>query len=232
MAIKGKGRTRGRRVVAAPPRPAIVVRKKPFYKRRSVWIAAGAVALAAILFGVFLGIRSRTERAEREREVAAMDTFTNMVRNGFPPGARPVPPSGYELFPELREDLGKLAGGELSAEEASQKGERLEQQARASAEKIDPIVVREVIPEEFPQTRLDLIDSQFMMVQALNLYERVGGLMRSAADAAAPAKKALGRQATQLASSAETLFNRGYQALVNERIRLGIHQSLPPQPPT
>ena len=59
MAIKGKGRTRSRRVVAAPPRPQLVVRKPPIWRRPWFLIAFGVVAVAGILVAVLTGIHSR-----------------------------------------------------------------------------------------------------------------------------------------------------------------------------
>ena len=58
MAIKGKGRTRSRRVVASPPRPQLVVRKPPIWRRPWFLIAFGVVAMAGILIAVFTGIHS------------------------------------------------------------------------------------------------------------------------------------------------------------------------------
>ena len=56
MAIKGKSKSRGgRRVVAAPPRPTLVVRKPPIWKRRWVWATLGTVGAAAILEVTFVG---------------------------------------------------------------------------------------------------------------------------------------------------------------------------------
>src|SRR6266542_3863692 len=56
MAIKGKGRTRGRRAVAAPPKRAVVVRKPPIWRRRWVWLAVGVAAGVGIVAGILAAI--------------------------------------------------------------------------------------------------------------------------------------------------------------------------------
>jgi hypothetical protein len=58
MAIKGKGRTRGRRAVAAPPKRAIVVRKPPIWRRRWVWLALGVAAVVGIVAGILAAIHA------------------------------------------------------------------------------------------------------------------------------------------------------------------------------
>src|SRR5438034_709031 len=79
MAIKGKGRTRSRRVIAAPPRPQLVIRKKPIWKRRWVWAAVGLAAAAGITTAVLLHIRSTNER-ELKAATQKADTVISQAK--------------------------------------------------------------------------------------------------------------------------------------------------------
>ena len=49
MAIKGKSKSRGRRLVAASPRPQLMVRKKPVFARWWFWTIVGVAILGPVV---------------------------------------------------------------------------------------------------------------------------------------------------------------------------------------
>lgn len=230
MAIKGKGRTRSRRVIAAPPRPQLMIRKKPFVLRRSTWIGAGAVLLAGIGLLVFLALRSNRAEAREDRERTAVRVFANLIQANIPPGATSLGPSSNLVFPTVLQDLASLGAGDLKAPAATRKANELTRAAREGADGMEEIIVRRTIPDEFPQTRLELLDAQFMMAQGLRTYERVGGLMKAAIAETGAQRTAITEEAAELATQAGTLFDRGWTKLNNIRDRLGIAPPFNPNP--
>ena len=118
MAIKGKGKTRSRRVIAAPPRPQLVVRKKPVLARRSTWIAVGAVLLAGILVAVFIGVSNLMDSRKLDRQAAAVQQYVNLITAQLPATAQPTGPTSWNLFPDLDQRMADLDSGDLSASDA------------------------------------------------------------------------------------------------------------------
>jgi hypothetical protein len=229
MAIKGKGRTRGRRMVAAPPRRQLVVRKPPIWRRRSVLAAVGLVVLAGILWGALTAIEARRDRARTERETAAVQRFFNRVQAEFPAEILPVPPDLVVIFPSVSQDLPRI-GADIPAREARSKGRDVAAAARSSADGTEAIPTDDLIPAEFAGVRATLSDAQFLMAQAFRLYERIGALMRTAAGLSGEELQGILNEAQELTSHAGALFDRGYGKLVRVANRLGISTTVIPQP--
>ena len=83
MAIKGKGRTRSRRVIAAPPRPQLVVRKPPLWRRRWVRVVVVLIVLAGIGTGVTISVRRSHARHFKAKEVAGIEAYAAKLRSAF-----------------------------------------------------------------------------------------------------------------------------------------------------
>src|ERR1041385_2855141 len=113
MAIKGKGRTKSRRSISAPPRPALVVRKPPIWRRRWVWALVGAVAVLGIVVGVLAAIHSHSVGQRKDREAAAGLAFVTNSRGTLPADREPVPPDVLVIFPSVSTDVAKV-GVELT----------------------------------------------------------------------------------------------------------------------
>jgi hypothetical protein len=229
MAIKGKGRTRGRRTVAAPPRRQLVVRKPPIWRRRSVLAAVGLFILAGILWAVLAAVDSRSNRARTERETAAVQRLFNRVKAEFPAEILPVPPDLVVIFPSVSQDL-PLIGTDLSLREARRKGRDVATSARSAADGVEAIPIADLIPAEFPGHRTTFTDAQFLMGQAFRLYERIGALMQTAANVSGEERQVIITEAQELTSHAGALFDRGYAKLHRVANRLGISTTVIPSP--
>jgi len=231
MAIKGKGRTRGRRTVAAPPRRQLVVRKPPIWRRRWVWAVVALVVLGGILWGILVAAGNRAERARVERESAAVQRFVDRVQEEFPDDVMNVPPDLVVVFPQVAQDLPQI-GNEISPSQARQRGRAVAEAAAASAEGIQVIAVDQLIPAEFPGVRAAFEDAKFLLLQALRTYERVGALMELAADLTGDQRQAVIEQAQELSSQAGALFDQGYREIVRVATRLRIPTAVTPPPTT
>jgi hypothetical protein len=232
MAIKGKGKTRSRRVIAAPPRPQLVVRKKPVLARRSTWIAVGGVVLAGILVAVFIGVGNLLDSRKLDRQAAAVQQYVNLVTAQLPATAQPLGPTSWNLFPDLDQRMADLDSGDLAAADARTEAEAFAEAAKNSADGIEAIKVRDVIPEEFPEVRVALNEAQFEMVQGLQAYESVANFFHAAADVTGDARSAVITEATALSAQAGVLFNRGWASVVNVEAESGIDVSQQPVVPT
>ena len=150
MAIKGKGRTRGRRAVAAPPRRALVVRKPPIWRRRWVWGLVGLMAAGGVLSGVLVNLHSHSIKAKKAREKAAVQQVITKLRAKFPSDSQAVPPNLVVIFPTAGTDLSKI-GTSLSAADAKAEGASVEAAAKKAATGVQSVVVSKYLTAEQSQ---------------------------------------------------------------------------------
>jgi hypothetical protein len=234
MAIKGKSRSRSRRVVAVAPRQPLYVRRTPLWRRWWVWAIVGALAAAGIAIGVLVNLNSRHDRQVREQTRTAVNQWKLLLEQKFPPApdSQATPPTGYVVYPTLSADLDKVVSGKLSAKDATSKGKSLTGSAKASAAAIQDMDVTKIIPESATvgpvasvhgpgATRLVLLDGRNMILAAFRIYQSVGGLMVDAAAATGDARKAIVAHAKDLTTQAQTLFRDGYGKMIGIQNQLG-----------
>ncbi len=228
MAIKGKSRTRthARRTVALPPRPQLVVRKPPIWRRRWLWAIVGAAILAGAIAGIIVWLAGRSEQARLDREVRAVQSYATRLRGEFPDGVELLPPHAYRPFPTVSDDLNELRDGKAPEEKAVQQARQMQRQARSSADGIEAIPIESLIPAEFAADRAALQDSQYLVVRGLRLFETVAALTRTVASLEGSERKALADEALLLADRGDDLFARGLGKLWNMGNRLGL-QTVP-----
>lgn len=222
MAIKGKGKSRSRRPIAAPPRPQLVIRKRPLWTRRSTWVGLGALALIAIAGMAAIAIRNNNREDRLAEEAKSVREFSTLVGVQLPPGAQPLGPTNWQLFPTAQQDLASIEAGDLRGKDATDKADALLEAATKSANAIEAVRIPQIVPDEFPETRNQLNAAQFLMVQGLQGYERVAGLMRVAALSTGERRAGVVEQATLLANQAADLFDRGWTELLNVQARVGV----------
>jgi hypothetical protein len=239
MAIKGKAKGRSRRVVAAPPKPPVYVRKKPLFRRRWFLSLIGALAVGGILVGVLTSRASSHRRSVHNRTVAALNQFSSTVEGLFPPspGSQPLPPTGWSMYPSLSGDLDKVATGEKGFDGVKE-GANLVTSAKTSGDAIAKIKVPSLVPidadvSEGPglrgkgATRLVLLESKFLIEQSFRVFEQIGGLMLQAAGLEGKARQAVIDEAKDLATTAQSLFRRGFQKIQTLKAELGILERTP-----
>lgn len=243
MTIKGKTRSRARRVVAVAPRPQPVVPKPPPWRRRAFLVPFALVLLAATAAAVVVPLRARAAREAREelrrRQAQAVQAFSNAVVAAFPEDREIVPPDLYFFFRSLDDDLDKLGKGELDPAEARRKASQVVRAAEGAAEELEGIDLDRLVPAEFTPGRVagsegpglmraDLDEARYLMAQAFRVYATVGTLMRGAAEATGGDRRPLVDRARAAKEQAENLFSRGYLILAQVRARVGIHVPIRP----
>jgi hypothetical protein len=252
LAIKGKGRTRSRRVIAAPPRPQLVVRKPPLWRRRWLRIVVVLIVLAGVGTGVTINIRRSHARHFKAKEVAGIEAYAAKLRATFPADRQIIPPDLVVLFPNLSSDLDKLAKGTLKPADATTEASTVSTTAQAAAKAIDGLNVSSMIPSSFTVTGVsdgstggtpgnitargatqDLVrGAQYLMSQAFQVWSEAGNLMTQAATATdTTVRQALVNSATELDRRASDLFDHGYQKILGIENALGILTQSPARAP-
>jgi hypothetical protein len=192
MAIKGKSKSRGAKGVTAGPKPAYVPVKRPFLRRRGLWIAVGNVLGLAIVAGLVYGfVQERNDTREQE-QVQRMATAVNRYRGEVEPilatVGSAVPPSTFAAFPDLGPAISGLGGDQVGQDALDQAtsvaGATAESAANAAGAFED--VDTNAILEGKDLTRdfvLYVLNSKAGFLRAMNLFEQAGLLTGMAAEA-------------------------------------------------
>ena len=229
MAIKGKGKTRSRRAVAAGPRPVYVVPRKPPLARRSVQL--GALAALLLVIGAIMLWTYLDQRADQrlQDQQTIVSRFATRVETPLQPVSQQLPPTGLVIFGELREDL-------TSMREETADPSQVAARAGRAAEDADGFAgtIQDIPTSEWARDRglpVEMIDAQDFIAQALLVYGRAAATLRMAAEARpGELRDELLNVAEGLLETGERLFDRGYQKITNARFELGIGEPQPFSP--
>jgi hypothetical protein len=226
LAIKGKGKTRSRRAVAAGPKPVYVVPRKPLLARRSVQFGALA-ALLLVIGGILLWTYVNQRADQRlEEERAILGRFATRVEAPLQPVSRPLPPTGLVIFSELRDDLTALREETADPTEVAARARQAAETAEGSAATIDEIPSSQWVRDR--RLPIEMIDAQDLIVQAVRVYGRAATALRVAAETRpSEIRGELLDLAEGLLDTGEQLFDQGYQKITNAKFELGIESVQP-----
>jgi hypothetical protein len=194
-----------------------------------MWLALGIAALIGIVAGILAAMHAHKVSTRVDRERAAITAYVNQFRLHLPDDRTPIPPDVIVIFPSVRDDIDNFKT--LSAAQADQKGKDLTAAATRSATGLQKVAIGRLVPAEFSADRSELNEAQFLIVQAYQLYEPVGGLLQTAGKASGDERQALLDQARALTTQSGGLFDRGYSKIVRIANRLGIPIKTAFQPP-
>jgi hypothetical protein len=222
MAIKGKGRTKRRRV-SAPPKPVYVKPKKPLLARRGVQIGALVVIAVAAITSVVVALLIKHHHNQRQ----ALDrTETGIVRrfgaafdNDLSGIGQPFQTT-FTPFPSFTTDVSDFKSGKLSATQAARKAKAYASEARDAAITIQQISGARIIQGH--ADLLTLIDTQTMVGDALQIFEQAANSFTLATRATGAQRDSLLAHTESLLGVASHIFSDGYQKLINERNRFGL----------
>jgi hypothetical protein len=224
VAIKGKTKSRGTKGVTRGPKPVYVPVKTPLLRRSGLWIAVGTLLVAALVAALAAGfIQERNEQREQDR-VQEMATVVNQYRGQIDPIlstiGTPLPPTGFDGFPELDTALAALEAEEIDKPGLKQVGDSAESvasSARSAIGLVDEIPASDLLrghdfPREFV---LYLINSQGNFLRGLKLYREAALLTSTAVDAeSTKLRDDLTARARGVATIADEVFARGYSEYV------------------
>ncbi len=237
MAIKGKSKPKGgAKTVTRGPKPAYVPVRKPLLQRRSLWLSLLVVVIVASIAGIWYGI-AKQRTADREEELAAArrdaaTEYQRQVERVLAAVGQPLPPSGFQVFPEFSGQVSAFVDGTVEASELESSASSIARAARragADLEGIDAVGI--VAGKGFDETFvLYVLNSQSRMGRALELYGQAARVARTAAAADGQTATELAERATELADLAAAEFAEGYQDYTEARFRAGIYQPTPTLP--
>jgi hypothetical protein len=237
MAIKGKSKPKGgAKSVTRGPKPAYVPVRKPLFQRRSFWLSVLGLVIVASVAGIWYGV-AKQRTADREEELAAArrDAATEYQQQVEPILAtvgQPLPPSGFEVFPELSAQVSAFLDGSVGPSELDATASAVAKGARGAAadlEKVDAvgIVAGKGFNRTFP---LYVLNSQDQMSRGLRLFEQAARVARAAAATEGEAATELAERASEIADIAAAEFAAGYRDYTEARFRAGIYQPTPTLP--
>jgi hypothetical protein len=245
MAIKGKGKTRGRKPIAPAPRPVLVTRKPPIWRRRWLLYSLGAVVIIGVAVGVLIAMHASSARSFKAKQAAAVTRFSDQVTAKVPRDAQSAGGSTLFLFPSAPTELDDLGSGKAKPADSLKQAQTYAAEAKASADSISAIKTQSLIATDFTiststqrapgLTRRTLADAQYLMVRGLRVYQQVFALWETAAapGTAEAVREDVAARARVLATTAGQLFDRGWTEFVQVRNQAGLSslgQFSPPQP--
>ena len=235
MAIKGKSKTRTRKMVAAPPRPQLVTRKKPILLRATTWIVLGVIVLLAVGWVGWVWWDHKQAKNLKTQEATAVQTLADEVRNNLPADQNtPQGTSELQVFPSIGQTIDQISKNQVTEAKATAGAQAIIDQATKAAGGIQKISLQSLLKENYnvgltQELRAPGMTSSVMnvaqdqMVKAFTLYASVGELMKTAASMPqGPARTAVLKQATSQAAVAADLWSRGYNALVQIETQLDL----------
>jgi hypothetical protein len=244
MAIKGKSKTRTRKMVAAPPRPQLVTRKKPILLRATTWIVLGCIVLLTVGWVSWVWWEHKQASNLKSQEATAISTLSQAVNGQLPADQNtPQGTTQVEVFPSITQTIDQIDKNQVTAAKATASAQAVIDQANKAAQGIQKISLQSLVKEDFNvgltqsltvpgMTSSVLNTAQDQMVKAFQLYASVGELMKTAADMPkGPERTAVLNQAKSQAAIAADLWSRGYNALVQIATQLDLISVGGLQPP-
>lgn len=249
MAIKGKSKSRSRRVVAAPPRPQIVARKRQLWEQPLAWVVVGLLVVGAITFGTLrkvhaddVATQKQAAAALKAREAKAVGRFAAAVSANLPSDQQtPSGGSSLIIFASLPTMLDQSIKGEISPSAARTRFLNLAATAQKDAQGMSKVNAITMINGEFDAgttqslktpglTQSLLNQSQQQMQQALAMYASIGRIAASAAVLPQASRNAILTEAKAMVSEAQSMFGNAYNTLNQIEVTVGAASNTLPLP--
>jgi hypothetical protein len=244
MAIKGKSKTRTRKMVAAPPRPQLVTRKKPILLRATTWIVLGVIVLLAVGWVGWVWWDHKQASNLKTQEQTAIEDLAQRVTSALPADQNtPQGTSEVQVFPSITQTIAQIDKDQVTAKKGAADAQAIIDQANKSADGVQKISLQALLKEKFNvgltqdltapgMTSSVMNQAQDQMVKAFQLYASVGELMKTAAGMPkGPERTAVLNQAKAQAAIAADLWSRGYNSLVQLETQLDLIAPSGLQPP-
>jgi hypothetical protein len=224
VAIKGKTKSRGAKGVTRGPKPVYVPVKTPLLRRSGLWIAVGTLLVGALVAALAVGfIQERSDQREQD-QIQEMATAVNQYRGQIDPIlstiGTPLPPTGFDGFPELDTALTALEAREIDNAGLKQAGvsaESVASSARSAIGLVEEIPASDLLRgHDFSQEFvLYVVDSQGNFLRGLELYREAALLTAMAVDAESKTlRDDLTARARGVTKVADEVFSRGYSQYV------------------
>ncbi|HEY7659431.1 MAG TPA: hypothetical protein VIC58_02405 [Actinomycetota bacterium] len=238
MAIKGKSKTRSTKPVTRGPKPAYVPVRTPLLARRGFWIGVACALGVLLVAGLVVGFVLQRNADEQDELEQRMRTAVTELQGQVEPilGAigQPVPPAAFQAFPELATAVTDLQnegeGNPVDVDEIISTADDASASAVEAAEALGDIDEAEIVRGQgFSEAFvLNVIDAKGNMLRGVQLYEQTATLLSQAAQAEGSQRADLLEITSNLLSSADEVFARGYSDYLNAQTKAGVFQPVDP----
>jgi hypothetical protein len=232
MAIKGKGKTRGRQPTRAPRRAPVEV-KPPLFLRRPVQLSMALIAgflVMMLLVWVTNGLRQqradKKTTTEASQQRAAAEKWKATVEGALgtlgtlSPGKDPV------LLSQIGAMITALQKGD-APKDAEATLQTARDQAKSSVDSLDAYgLADDIRGTGMSDGQADwFLNSQNRIVQALELYRESAAVAALAINATEADAKAIAARALDIQTSAGAILNDGWSDYQNALASVGIVQT-------
>ncbi len=232
MAIKGKGKTRGRQPARAPRRAPVEV-KGPFFLRRGVQLSVALIAgflVMMLLVWVTNGLRQqradKNTTTESSQQRAAGEKWKSTVEGTL--GTLGTLPTGTDpvLLSQIGTTIAALQKGDVPKGAAATL-QSAQDQAKSAADPLDAYkLVDQISSKGMSEGQVDwFLNSQKRIVQALELYRESAATAALAIDATGAQRKAIAARALDIKSTADAILKDGWSDYQNALASVSIVQA-------
>lgn len=232
MAIKGKGKTRGRQPARAPRRAPVEV-KKPLFLRRWVQISMAVIAgflAMMLLVWVTNGLRqqrvNKKATTEASEQRAAAEKWKSTVEGALGTLGTISPVADPVLLSQIGSAITGLQKGDVPKDTAATL-QTAQDQAKTAADPIDAYkLVDQIRDKGMSEGQVDwFLNSQRRIVQALELYRESAATAAIAIDATGAQRKAITARALDIKATADAILKDGWSDYQNALGSVGVVQT-------
>lgn len=237
MAIKGKGRTKGRPTARAPRREPVPV-PVPFFRKRRVQVALAFIVglgVATMVVWVTNGLREDRRAEDEASDLAAQKTALETWRAKVDVQLGSVGVLQYPNPPLVAEQLATVLGQLVRGEETTVTVEQLQQDADAldaAAKELEGFDLSQLIrdADAFEVTQTEwLLLSRSEMAKALDAYRQATLMAIDAMDAEPDQSAGLATAAKGVADIGTDLLQSAWRYHLNALRSSGISVGVPGQ---
>jgi hypothetical protein len=234
VAIKGKGKTKGRQVARAPRREPVRV-KPPFFTRRWVQLVGSTLAGAAVvLVAVWVTHGLSTDRANNQSakkaatRLAAAKKWESAIAAALTPivtGAQAGPPS---VLPALGPVLTSLAKGTAPSGAAHDIKQTSDGATTATTALTKFDLSGTLSGQGFTAAEVTaFLGAQQLIIQGVTLYGKAADVANTSLAATGGTRKEIAVSAQGVDASATAVFGQGWNAFIEALSIAGVNVSAP-----
>lgn len=202
MAIKGKKRSRGGRsgrAIASAPRPTLVVRKKPLFRRTWFRVVLLIVVLGALGAASVAGWASYRDNQRQEAERRDVQRTGALIEGGLAVVGQGTP-AGFSVLPQIPGVLAEIQGGEARERRVREQAAGWAESARQAA----------AVLAEIETDNARLRSAVDRMGEALDSYAELAGRVGEAAGLEGRALRRELRALTEELTAAQGTFDTAW----------------------
>ncbi len=217
MAIKGKGKTKGRQPARAPRRTPVEV-KPPFFQRRRVQIVlAFVVGFLLMMFAVWVTNGLRQNKADTQaksdasKQRAATLAWQSTVETAIGKIGTVTAGAPPTILPDVGTTISAISKGKPPAG-AAKTLKKSQSDAQTAIDSIQKVSLADQLRNKgFSVGEVNyFLNSQTRIVEALQLYSRAAAVAILALDANGDAQSSLAKEAAAIQATADQILQEGW----------------------